>query len=140
MIKDDCIFCTLTNKITPDTTMYDDDDFRAILDNAPAAKGHILIIPKRHVENLLTIEPDMAAKALGIASKLANALVKTLGCDGVNMLQNTGEAAGQTVMHLHIHLIPRYENDGIVIPWEKLTYAEGEAEELAQRIKSKIAE
>lgn len=131
---DDCIFCKLANGVFSSATVYEDDDFRAILDIAPAAKGHVLLLPKKHMADLTEIDPDIAAKALSVASRIARAQKKALGCDGINMLQNSGPAAWQSVFHLHIHLIPRYKDDGIKFPWKELSYADGEADEYAARI------
>ena len=135
---EDCIFCKIANGVFGSATVYEDDDFRAVLDIAPAAKGHVLILPKKHMPDLLGIEPDVAEKALKVASKIANAQKKALGCDGVNLLQNSGEAAWQSVFHLHIHLIPRYTDDGVQIPWKTLSYADGEAEEYAAKIRAAL--
>lgn len=120
MKKDDCIFCKIAAGEIPSATVYEDDDFRAILDLGPAAKGHTLVIPKSHSDNLLSVEPDTAAKALKVISKTANAIKEALGCDGINVVQNNGEAAGQTVMHLHFHIIPRYKNDSVNIGWQPM--------------------
>lgn len=133
---DNCIFCKIIDGSIPSTVVYEDDDFKAIMDIAPAAKGHVLILPKKHCADLLSIDPDVAAKALGVASKIANAQKKALGCDGINLLQNSGEAAWQSVFHLHIHLIPRYNNDNLSLPWEHLSYADGEAQEYADKIRA----
>ena len=135
---EDCIFCKIANGVFGSATVYEDEYFRAVLDIAPAARGHVLILPKKHMADLLEIDPDTASKALLVASKIANAQKKALGCDGINLLQNTGEAAGQSVFHLHIHLIPRYNNDAVNIPWKTLSYAEGEAEEYAARIRAEL--
>ena len=135
---EDCIFCKIANGVFGSATVYEDDDFRAVLDIAPAAKGHVLILPKKHMPDLLAIEPDVAEKVLKVASKIANAQKKALGCDGVNLLQNSGEAAWQSVFHLHIHLIPRYKDDGVIIPWKTLSYADGEAEEYAAKIRAEL--
>lgn len=132
---EDCIFCKIANGVFGSATVYEDDDFRAVLDIAPAAKGHVLILPKKHMANLFEIDADVAAKALGVASRIAAAQKKALGCDGINLLQNNGEAAGQSVFHLHIHLIPRYNGDEVTIPWKTLSYADGEAEEYAKKIR-----
>ena len=120
MKKDDCIFCRIAAGEIPSATVYEDDDFRAILDLGPAAKGHTLVIPKSHSDNLLSVEPDTAAKALKVISRTANAIKEALGCDGINVVQNNGEAAGQTVMHLHFHIIPRYKNDNVNIGWQPM--------------------
>lgn len=133
-MDDNCIFCKLANGVFPTATVYEDDDFRAIMDIEPAAKGHVLLIPKKHMADLLSADPAVLAKALPVASRIANAMKKALNCDGVNLLQNSGEAAWQSVFHLHIHLIPRYDGDLIVFPWDKNSYAEGEAQEYAKKI------
>ena len=133
---EDCIFCKIAAGIIPSACVYEDDDFRAILDIAPAAKGHILLLPKKHCANLFEIDDVTASKALSVASKIAKAQKTAFNADGINLLQNNGEAAGQSVFHLHIHLIPRYDNDSVTIPWEHLSYAEGEAEEYAAKIRA----
>ena len=138
MNKDDCIFCKIANGEIPSATVYEDDDFRAILDLGPAAKGHTLVIPKSHSDNLLSVEPDTAAKALKVISKTANAIKEALGCDGINVVQNNGEAAGQTVMHLHFHIIPRYKNDSVNIGWQPMKPSNEELAATAALIKEKM--
>ena len=133
---DNCIFCKIIDGSIPSTIVYEDADFKAIMDISPAAKGHVLILPKKHCADLLSIDPDVASKALMIASKIANAQKKAFNCDGINLLQNSGEAAWQSVFHLHIHLIPRYKDDKVMVPWEHLSYADGEAEEYAAKIRA----
>ena len=138
MKKDDCIFCRIAAGEIPSATVYEDDDFRAILDLGPAAKGHTLVIPKSHSDNLLSVEPDTAAKALKVISRTANAIKEALGCDGINVVQNNGEAAGQTVMHLHFHIIPRYKNDNVNIGWQSMKPSNEELEATANLIKDKM--
>ena len=138
MKKDDCIFCRIAAGEIPSATVYEDDDFRAILDLGPAAKGHTLVIPKNHSDNLLSVEPDTAAKALKVISKTANAIKEALGCDGINVVQNNGEAAGQTVMHLHFHIIPRYKNDSVNIGWQPMKPSNEELAATADLIKEKM--
>lgn len=133
---DNCIFCKIIDGSIPSTVVYEDADFKAIMDISPAAKGHVLVLPKKHCADILSIDPDVASKALLIASKIANAQKKAFNCDGINLLQNSGEAAWQSVFHLHIHLIPRYKDDNVTVPWEHITYADGEAEEYAAKIRS----
>ena len=135
---DDCIFCKIAAGEIPSATVYEDDDFRAILDLGPAAKGHTLVIPKSHSDNLLSVEPDTAAKALKVISKTANAIKEALGCDGINVVQNNGEAAGQTVMHLHFHIIPRYKNDSVNIGWQPMKPSNEELAATAALIKEKM--
>lgn len=138
MKKDDCIFCKIAAGEISSATVYEDDDFRAILDLGPAAKGHTLVIPKSHSDNLLSVEPDTAAKALKVISKTANAIKEALGCDGINVVQNNGEAAGQTVMHLHFHIIPRYKNDSVNIGWQPMKPSNEELAATAALIKEKM--
>ena len=135
MKKDDCIFCKIANGAIPSATVYEDEAFRVILDIAPAAKGHALILPKEHYDNLWELGEEEAAKVLAIAAKVSAAQKKALGCDGVNLLQNNGVAAGQTVFHFHMHLIPRYDNDNVLIPWNTLSYEDGEAAKVCEQIK-----
>ncbi|MBR5509481.1 MAG: HIT family protein [Lachnospiraceae bacterium] len=113
-----CIFCKIANGEIPSTTLYEDDDFRVILDLGPAARGHALLLPKEHYANLFELDDAVAAKALVVAKTVAEKMKKALGADGFNLVQNNGEAAGQTVFHFHMHLIPRYENDNAGISWK----------------------
>ena len=126
-MKDDCIFCKLANGVFPTNSIYEDEDFNVILDLAPATKGHALILPKRHADNLYELPDETAEKALVLAKKLAKTMKDKLGCDGLNLVQNNGEVAGQTVLHFHMHLIPRYISDAQKIAWKPL---EVPAEEL----------
>lgn len=135
---DNCIFCKIIAGEIPSATVYEDDDFKAIMDIGPAAKGHVIILSKRHMANIYEIEEQTASRALLVASKIARAQKEALGCDGVNILQNNEEAAGQTVFHLHIHVIPRFKNDGVTIPWKNLSYPDGEAAIFAEKIKAAI--
>ena len=118
MKKDDCIFCKLANGEIPSKTLYEDKDFRVILDLGPATKGHALILPKEHAANLGEMSEEMVSSAFVLAKKMSAEMMKKLNCDGLNLVQNNGEAAGQTVFHFHIHLIPRYLNDGQRIGWK----------------------
>ncbi len=114
----DCIFCKIANGEIPSATLYEDADFRVILDLGPATKGHALILPKAHYADLTEIPEELAAKATGVAKKIVTAMKTALPCDGYNVVQNNGTAAGQTVFHYHVHLIPRYENDHAGVSWK----------------------
>ena len=113
-----CIFCKIANGEIPSTTLYEDEDFRVILDLGPATRGHALLLPKNHFANLFELDDETAQKAILVAKKMAGKIKDALGADGFNLVQNNGEAAGQTVFHFHMHLIPRYENDNAGILWE----------------------
>ena len=128
-MRDDCIFCKIANGEIPSATLYEDEDFRVILDLGPASKGHALILPKEHYKDLCELDDAVAAKVLPLAGKMGRAMKKALHFDGFNLVQNNGEAAGQTVQHFHMHLIPRYVNDGQKILW---TPGESTPEELEE--------
>ena len=113
-----CIFCKIANGEIPSTTLYEDEDFRVILDLGPATRGHALLLPKNHFANLFELDDETAQKAILVAKKMAGKMKAALGADGFNLVQKNGEAAGQTVFHFHMHLIPRYENDNAGILWE----------------------
>lgn len=113
-----CIFCKIANGEIPSTTLYEDEDFRVILDMGPATRGHALLLPKEHYADLFELDEALASKALVTAKKVSKKMKSALGADGFNLVQNNGEAAGQTVFHFHMHLIPRYENDHAGILWE----------------------
>lgn len=119
----DCIFCKLANGQIPTATLFEDGDFRVILDLGPATKGHCLILPKAHYADIYEIPEDLLAKAIVLAKRMAIRLTDALGCDGFNIVQNNKPAGGQTVFHFHIHLIPRYEGEERFLFWKpgKLT-------------------
>lgn len=133
-IDDNCIFCKLANGQIPTNSIYEDDDFKVILDAAPAAKGHAIILPKTHAANLFELPEEYGEKIFAIAKKCGKAIKETYNYDGLNVLQNNGEAAGQTVKHFHMHLIPRYENDGQHILWNPGESTPEELEEIRKTI------
>ena len=132
----DCIFCKIANGEIPSATLYEDEDFRVILDLGPASKGHALILPKAHAANIYEISDDMAAKAMILAKKMATKMTEALKCDGFNIVQNNGEPAGQTVFHFHMHLIPRYEGDQVGITWKPGTLTDEVKNEILEKLKS----
>lgn len=117
MKKDGCIFCMIANGEIPSTTLYEDEKFRVFMDLSPATEGHCLVVPREHYANLYEMPDDLAAEAMRVAKKMSITLKERLQADGINLVQNNGEAAGQTVGHFHIHLIPRYREDGQKIGW-----------------------
>ena len=135
MVKDDCIFCKLANGVIPTASLYEDDDFRVILDISPASKGHALIIPKEHFRNLYDLDDELASKVLVLARKMTVRLKEILGCDGYNIVQNNEEVAGQTVFHFHMHMIPRYRGDKVGIGWHMGELKEKDKEEILNGLK-----
>ena len=117
MVKDDCIFCKLANGVFPTNALYEDERVKVILDAGPASRGHALILPKNHADNLFELSDEDARHITVVAKKVGKAMMEALNPEGMNVVQNNGEAAGQTVLHYHTHLIPRYNNDEINVSW-----------------------
>ena len=118
MKDSNCIFCKIANGEIPSKTIEENDMFKVVLDVGPATKGHALILPKDHYRNLYDLPEDVVAEVYKMAQKIALKMKEKLGCDGVNIVQNNEETAGQTVFHFHMHVIPRYKDDGQVIGWK----------------------
>ena len=134
MRDDNCIFCKIANGEIPSKTIYEDEMFRVILDLGPAAKGHALILPKDHYKDLYELPENTASHVMLLAKKMAAQMTDRLHCDGFNLVQNNGETAGQTVMHFHMHLIPRYKNDNQKIGWTPGEPSQEELEEIRNQI------
>lgn len=135
---DNCIFCKIISGEFGSVTIYEDAEFKVMLDKFPSNKGHVLILPKVHVENIFEIDPETAGRLFKLAVKIANALKKTLDFDGMNIMQNNGEVAGQTVNHFHLHLIPRYKNDSVSIKWTTSEPSDEELQSLKESISKNI--
>lgn len=130
----DCIFCKIANGEIPSATLYEDADFRVILDLGPASKGHALILPKQHYADIYEIPEDVAGKAFALAEKMAKKMTAALDCDGFNIVQNNKAVAGQTVFHFHMHLIPRYEGDKVGLGWKVGTLTDKDKEEILEKM------
>ena len=139
MKDENCIFCKIANGEIPSNVIYEDEEFRVILDVSPATRGHALILPKGHASNLFELPDETAEKAIVLAKKIGTAMMQTLGCTGLNLVQNNGASAGQTVMHFHLHLIPRYDGDRAMIQWEPQTSDPAEQTKLAEKIRSALS-
>ena len=127
MRQDDCIFCKIANGEIPATEICENEGFRVILDLGPASKGHALVLPKEHYRDITELPEKAAGEAFSLAGKVGKAMKQGLGAAGFNIVQNNGTAAGQTVFHFHIHVIPRYEGGPEMVAW---TPGKAEAEEL----------
>ena len=136
---DNCIFCKIANGEIPAATLYEDENFRVILDLGPASKGHALILPKFHAANIYELPDEMAAKGMILAKKMATAMTEALKCDGFNIVQNNGECAGQTVFHFHMHLIPRYKGDNVGITWNPGELTDEDKEEILSKVKAQLS-
>lgn len=131
-MKNDCVFCAIAAGEIPCFKVYEDERVLAYLDINPFTKGHTLVIPKQHSEGLLDTPEDELALLIASVKKVAAHLKAALPCDGFNILQNNGEAAGQTVKHIHFHIVPRYGSEEISFVSHKGDMAELAA--LAQRL------
>ena len=135
MVDSNCIFCKIANGEIPSRTVMENEDFRVVLDVAPATKGHALILAKEHCRNLLDLPEGKANGVIPLAKKTALLMKRKLNCDGVNLIQNNEEVAGQTVFHFHMHVIPRYDTDGQKIGWNPTNPTEVELDNLLNTIK-----
>jgi histidine triad (HIT) family protein len=131
----DCIFCKIIRGELPSHKVYEDEDVLAFLDIHPVSQGHVLVIPKQHAANIFEISPEDWAAVQEAARKVAIALEKATDADGVNLMMNNREHAGQVVDHAHVHLIPRFKGDGLKL-WPHKGYEEGEAETAAEKIRA----
>ncbi|MBQ1871414.1 MAG: HIT family protein [Lachnospiraceae bacterium] len=135
----DCIFCKLANGEIPTRKIYEDDLFTVFMDAGPVTRGHSLIVPKRHADNLYSLPDEEASKIMILAKKLATHMTEKLHADGFNIMQNNGEVAGQSVFHYHLHLIPRYKNDGHEgrVSWPTLSLSDEELDSIRDLLKEK---
>ena len=129
-----CIFCKIINGEIPSTRIYEDDDFVIMLDIGPASFGHALLIPKDHYANIYEMPEELLSKCICLAKKWGEKMVKAFGADGLNLVQNNGLAAGQTVFHYHLHLIPRYDKDCVGELWTPGTLSDEQRKEILERL------
>ena len=124
----DCLFCQIVAGDVPSTRVHEDERTIAFMDINPATRGHLLVIPKAHARDLLVIAPEDLAACAAAAQRLAGLAIEKLGAGGVNLLNSCGPVAWQTVFHFHLHVIPRYEDDPLRLPWIP---GPGDADEIA---------
>ena len=136
MKKDDCIFCSFANGDIPVDAIYEDDLVKVIFDAGPASEGHVLIIPKSHADGIYDLTDEQAERIFAVAVKVSNALKKAFEPDGLNVVQNNGEIAGQTVFHFHMHLIPRYKGDGVNVGWNPKELTDDARQEMLEKVKN----
>ena len=137
-MNDNCIFCKLANGVIPVNALYEDDKVKVILDASPATKGHALILPKNHADNLFELSDEDAAHITVVAKKVGKAIMEAFSPDGMNVVQNNGEAAGQTVLHYHTHLIPRYSGDEVNVAWVPGKNSDEDAAMILKAVKEKL--
>jgi histidine triad (HIT) family protein len=134
----ECIFCKIASGQIPAIKVYEDEVIVAFLDIGPVSDGHTLVLPRQHVEQVHSCPPELLGEIATRLGKIAGAVASATGADGYNVLCNNGRAAGQIVDHLHFHIIPRRPGDDVFTQWPSYKYAQGKAEALAAKIKSKM--
>ena len=132
---DNCIFCKIIAGEIPSAVIFEDEEFKAILDRFPGNIGHVLVLPKKHYSNIFDIDEDVAGRLFRLATKIAKNMKEVLGFEAMNVVQNNGSLAGQTVHHFHLHLIPRYENDKVMIKWDQLDLTDEQIAEIQNKLK-----
>jgi histidine triad (HIT) family protein len=133
----DCIFCKIVRGELPSYKVYEDEKTLSFLDINPVSPGHVLVVPKEHSNNIFEISPEAWGYVQETARKVAQALEKGLGADGINVMMNNREHAGQVVGHTHVHLIPRYKGDGLKL-WPHRPLKDGEGEEVVEKIRAEL--
>jgi histidine triad (HIT) family protein len=134
MAHDDCIFCKVLGGEIPGERVYEDEHAVAVMDINPWTRGHAVVFPREHAANVFEISDEELAHVAVAAKRLAAKMRDTLGCDGVNLLQSNGAAAWQTIFHLHVHVIPRYEDDPLELPTRPRPAKPEELAEVAKEI------
>lgn len=152
MLREDCVFCNEIISKKDGSIVYDDDSTVAFMDYAPVEAGHVLIIPKQHYENVFDIDEQSYLNVHLVAKLIAPAILEALGADALNIGQNNGPCANQIVMHYHLHLIPRFCEDGSgesstegrfarkPLNWGRKIVERGELEKVADKIRQKISQ
>ncbi len=133
---ENCIFCKIISGDIPSATIFENDEFKVILDRFPATKGHVLVLPKEHYANIFEIDPELGGRLFTLAIRIAGIVKKATGVTDMNILQNNGPLAGQTVDHFHLHIIPRYESDSVSVKWPQMDLTDEQIEDIRSSIAS----
>ncbi len=133
----DCIFCKIASNEAPSEKIYENGKVLSFLSIGPVNKGHALVIPKEHYENIFDIPEELLKNVIVAAKKVAKAVMESTGAEGISISQSNHHAGGQVVFHIHFHIMPRYRNDGLRL-WPHKSYEEGEMQEYAEKIRSRI--
>lgn len=133
-----CVFCKIINKEIPCYKVYEDENFLAFLDLCQSSIGHTLVIPKKHYNDIFELDEQTSNQIFSLVTRLAKAVKDETKAEGINILNNNGEAAGQSVKHFHIHIIPRYKDDNIVFKFSENKLSKEEFISLSKRINNRI--
>jgi len=134
----DCVFCKIMAKQIPATVVHEDEHTLAFMDIGQVNPGHVLVALKKHAENIFVLDDAQAAAVFRSAAKVARAIRGAFEPQGLSVYQANGAAAGQTVFHLHIHLVPRYEGDGMALTWPVKNPPRDKLAEYAEKIRAKL--
>lgn len=140
MSENKTVFEMIVDRDIDANIIYEDDNFIAFLDAFPVVKGHTLVVPKKRIENIFDLDDETANDYMKVIRNVSKAVRDTFNPEGLNVVQNNGEFAGQSVFHIHFHILPRYkdEHDGFGYKWEDIEFTEEEREQFAEAIKSKL--
>ena len=133
----DCLFCKIIAKQIPSTPVYEDEAIYAFLDIKPVNPGHVLVVPKKHVDGFLDADEETLKTLIVATQKIAKATVSALGLEGFNLEENNGAVAGQVIPHLHLHIVPRRADDGLK-HWPGTAYEQGKDAEVAEKIRGQL--
>lgn len=134
----DCLFCKIVRKEIPAEIVHENGTTLAFLDIRPTSPGHVLVVPKEHHLDFASTPPEQLGHIAAVAQRVAKACMAALGAPGFNIGVNNGRVAGQVIDHMHLHVIPRYESDGLEL-WHGKPYAEGEMEGVAKKLRSALS-
>lgn len=131
---DDCLFCKIANGEIKSEMFYEDDQVVVFLDVFPVATGHALIVPKKHYDTLNNTPDSLLARLMSVSKKTSQAITRAFDCDGINLFQNNGKAAGQEIQHIHFHILPRFSDDKIAFRLEQKPYKGNYIKQVRQKI------
>lgn len=137
-IDENCLFCKIVSRIIPSRMIYEDQACIAFLDINPVNHGHILVVPRHHHKDMMTLPPEIAAAVASIVPAIATAVVRATGAEGFNLIVNNGAVAGQTIFHGHWHIIPRFHDDTVNWPWPQGSYSGDEINQIAFAIEREL--
>jgi len=132
-----CLFCKIIQKEVPAENIYEDDELIVFLDINPVNPGHALVVPKKHFDNFIELPEDITASIFQKTKKIAEAIMRAVAADSFNLGVNNGGAAGQEIMHFHLHIIPRFQDDAIKM-WPGKPYSEGEVKKVGEAIRKQL--
>lgn len=134
----ECIFCKIVTNEIPAARIYEDENTLAFLDANPNNHGHTLVVPKIHAKNILDISEETLSRMMPTVKRVSNAVFEGMGASGINIAVNNERPAGQVVFHLHFHIIPRFDGDGLMVWTKRTPYKTGEMEQVAEKIKNAL--